>query len=122
MMGRKKPRVLLIRPKYTSLVANLEPLGLEYLAGLAKELKINCRIHDEFQYPWIMRLQRMVRRIEHGKFDFIGFNANANTVDIIIKRAHQLKQRFPNITIMVGGPEAELNYKEFCTDDIDIVY
>jgi hypothetical protein len=64
----------------------------------------------------------MVRRIEHGKFDFIGFNANANTVDIIIKRAHQLKQRFPNITIMVGGPEAELNYKEFCTDDIDIVY
>ncbi|MBQ9866660.1 MAG: B12-binding domain-containing radical SAM protein [Lachnospiraceae bacterium] len=122
MMGRKKPRVLLIRPKYTSLVANLEPLGLEYLAGLAKELKINCRIHDEFQYPWAMRLYRLVRRIEHGKFDFIGFNANANTVDIIIKRARQLKQRFPNITIMVGGPEAELNYKEFCTDDIDIVY
>ena len=23
---------------------------------------------------------------------------------------------------MVGGPEAELNYKDFCTEDIDIVY
>ena len=121
-MAHKKPRVLLIRPKYYSLVANLEPLGLEYLAGLARDLKIPCWIHDEFQFPWTLRFYRLCRIIKDGRFDFIGFNANANTVDYINKRAKQLKEIFPNITIMVGGPEAELNYSEFFTDDVDLVY
>lgn len=121
-MAGKRLRILLIRPKYTSLVANLEPLGLEYLVGLANDLNIRCAIHDEFQYSWLLRYERLCRCIERGRFNFIGFNANANTVDIIIKRAAQLKRKFPHLTIMVGGPEAELNYKEFCTDDIDLVY
>ena len=46
---KKEIKALLIRPKYSSIVANLEPYGLEYLAGLAKELSIKCEIHDEFQ-------------------------------------------------------------------------
>ncbi len=121
-MAGKRLRILLIRPKYTSLVANLEPLGLEYLVGLANDLKLRCAIHDEFQYSWLFRYERLCRCIERGRFNFIGFNANANTVDIIIKRAAQLKRKYPHLTIMVGGPEAELNYKEFCTDDIDLVY
>ena len=118
----KKLKVLLIRPKYSSIVANLEPLGLEYLSGLANELHIKCRIHDEFQYPWAFRLERMCRIIEDGGYNFIGFNSNANTVDYIKLRAYQLKQRFPDIFIMVGGPEAELNYRDFCTKYIDLVY
>ena len=61
-MSHKKPRVLLIRPKYYSLVANLEPLGLEYLAGLARDLKIPCWIHDEFQFPWTLRFYRLCRQ------------------------------------------------------------
>ena len=121
-MMAKKLRVLLIRPKYTSLVANLEPLGLEYLAGLAKELGIKCRIHDEFQYPWTFRFNRMCEIIEKGGYNFIGFNANANTVDYINKRAKQLKEKYPHLFIMVGGPEAELNYTEFCKKAVDLVY
>ena len=119
---KKEIKALLIRPKYSSIVANLEPYGLEYLVGLANELNIKCEIHDEFQYPWTFRFARMRRLIEKGGYNFIGFNANANTVDYIIKRASQLKKLYPDITIMVGGPEAELNYREFFTDDIDIVY
>ncbi|MCR5847464.1 MAG: B12-binding domain-containing radical SAM protein [Lachnospiraceae bacterium] len=115
-------KVLLIRPKYTSLVAHLEPLGLEYLAGLARDLDIPCTIHDEFDKPWTFRLSRMCRIVKKGGYNFIGLNANANTVDYIIKRASQLKKKFPDITIMVGGPEAEMNYAEFCTDDIDLIY
>ena len=118
----EKIKVLLIRPKYSSIVANLEPLGLEYLSGLAGELGIECDIHDEFQYSWIGRLGRMCRLIKKGGYNFIGFNANANTVDYIKNRAGQLKKRFPDITIMVGGPEAELNYRDFCCDDIDLIY
>lgn len=118
----KKLKVLLIRPKYSSIVANLEPLGLEYLAGLCRDLKIECEILDEFQHSWFFRYNRMARKIKKNGYNFIGFNANANTVDYIKERAVQLKKKFKDITIMVGGPEAELNYKDFCTDDIDLVY
>lgn len=120
-MGEKL-KVLLIRPKYSSIVANLEPLGLEYLAGLCRDLKIECEILDEFQHSWFFRYNRMARKIKKNGYNFIGFNANANTVDYILGRAVQLKKKFKDITIMVGGPEAELNYKDFCTDDIDLVY
>lgn len=115
-------KVLLVRPKFTSIVANLEPLGLEYLAGLCRDLNIECEILDEFQYSWIGRYGRIRKRIKNKKYNFIGFNANANTVDYIKERAAQIKKDFPNVTIMVGGPEAELNYADFCTEDIDLVY
>lgn len=120
-MGEKL-KVLLIRPKYSSLVANLEPLGLEYLAGLCRDLKIECEILDEFQHSWFFRYNRIVRKIKKNGYNFIGFSANANTVDYIKGRSGQLKKKFKDITIMVGGPEAELNYKDFFTDDIDLVY
>ncbi len=118
----EKLRVLLIRPKYSSIVANLEPLGLEYLAGLCRDLQMECEILDEFQHSWFFRYTRMVHKIKKNGYNFIGFTANANTVDYIKGRSGQLKKRFKKITIMVGGPEAELNYKDFFTDDIDLVY
>lgn len=117
-----KIKVLLIRPKYYSIVANLEPLGLEYLAGLCRDLDIECEILDEFQYPWIGRYARLKKKIKKGGYHFIGFNANANTVDYIKGRARQVKRDFPDSMIMVGGPEAELNYADFFTEDIDLVY
>ena len=121
-MTVSKLKVLLIRPKYYSIVANLEPLGLEYVAGLCRDMGIKCEILDEFQYPWLFRLHRIKKKIKKEGYNVVGFNANANTVDYILKRAHQLKKAFPEITIQVGGPEAELNYTDFCKEDIDIVY
>ncbi len=115
-------KVLLIRPKYSSIVANLEPLGLEYLAGLCRDLNITCEILDEFQYPWFGRYGRIKKYIKKNGYNFIGFNSNANTVDYIKERAMQVKKDFPDVTIMVGGPEAELNYADFFTEAIDIVY
>ncbi len=118
----EKLKILLIRPKYSSIVANLEPLGLEYLAGLCRDLQMECEILDEFQHSWFFRYTRMVRKIKKNGYNFIGFTANANTVDYIKRRSGQLKKIFKEITIMVGGPEAELNYKDFFIDDIDLVY
>ena len=119
---KEKIKVLLIRPKYTSIIANLEPLGLEYIAGLCNDLHIECEILDEFQHPWLFRQNRIERKIKNGGFNFVGYNANANTVDYIKESAEKLRKKFKDIKIMVGGPEAELNYKDFCTDAIDIVY
>lgn len=115
-------KILLVRPKFTSIIANLEPLGLEYVAGLCKDLHVTCEIFDEFQHPWINRLNRLVHEIQKGGFHYVGFHANANTVDYILATAKQLKARLSNLFIWVGGPEAELNYRDFCTDAVDMVY
>ena len=115
-------KVLLVRPKFSSIVANLEPLGLEYISGLLRDIDMEGEIFDEFQYPWYFRLNRLFRKIRNGGFDCVGFNANANTSEYIIETSQKLKKRFPNLHIMVGGPEAEINYRDFFTDDIDFVY
>jgi len=115
-------KVLLVRPKFSSIVANLEPLGLEYISGLLNDVGFENEIFDEFQHPRQFRFSRLARRIKRGSFDCVGFHANANTTDYIVRTSARLKQRFPNLHIMVGGPEAELNYRDFFTDSIDFVY
>lgn len=122
MDNDKKLKILLIRPKYWSLVANLEPLGLEYVKGLCNDIHVDCEILDEYQHPWLFRFSRMCRTIKKGGFNYVGFNANANEVDYINQTAARLKKKFPNITVQVGGPDAEQNYKDYCTDGVDIVY
>lgn len=122
MEASKKIKVLLVRPKFSSIVANLEPLGLEYVAGLCRDLNIECEIFDEFQYSWHFRFGRLSRKIEEGGFNIVGFHSNANTSDYIRNTSDRLKKKFPHLYIMVGGPEAELNYRDFFTDSIDFVY
>jgi len=121
-MGAKTIKFLLVRPKFSSIIANLEPLGLEYVAGLCRDLNIECEIYDEFQYSRYFRFGRLVRKIKEGGFNFVGFSSNANTTDYILNTAKKLKKKFPDLYITVGGPEAELNYKDFFTEDIDFVY
>lgn len=118
----KKLKILLIRPKYHKLVANLEPLGLEYIVGLCNELNIECDIFDEFQRPWLFRTRRLIREIKKGRYNFIGFNANASSVDYIIESASAIKKELSDVKVWVGGPEVEVNYEEFCTEDIDFIY
>lgn len=119
---KQKIKILLVRPKFTTIIANLEPLGLEYIMGLCNDLEVECEIFDEFQYPYFNRMNRLTNKIKKGGFNYIGFNANANTVDYILETAKKLKKRLDNINIWVGGPEAEMNYKDFCTESIDMVY
>lgn len=114
--------MLLVRPKFSSIVASLEPLGLEYVGGMLGEIGVEYEIWDEFVRPWAFRFGRMAGRIRSGGFDCVGFNANANTVDYIIDISRRLKKRFPGITTFVGGPEAELNYMDFCVDGVDYVF
>ena len=122
MKNSKKIKVLLVRPKFSSIVANLEPLGLEYIAGLCRDLHIECEIFDEFQYSWSFRFKRLTNKIKKGNYNFVGFHANANTTDYIMETSDKLKKKFPELYIMIGGPEAELNYKDFFRDSIDFVY
>lgn len=113
---------LLVRPKFISLVANLEPLGLEYVAGMLRDLKVPYEIFDEFQRSPLFRYARLKRKIKVEGFSHVGFNANANTVDYILSTAKKLKADFPRLVISVGGPETELNYRDFCADGVDYVF
>lgn len=115
-------KVLLVRPKFSSIIANLEPLGLEYIGGMLKEIGVEYCIHDEFQYSGLLRVQRLKKAVKNQGYTCVGFNANANTTDYIMDTARELKKLFPSLFIMVGGPEAELNYRDFMIDAIDLVY
>lgn len=114
-------KLLLVRPKFFSLVANLEPLGLEYLGGALLEKGVPYEIWDEFQVPFAFRFTRLRGKIRREGFTAVGFNVNANTADEVREKARRLKAEFPSLTVLVGGPEAEVNYRDFCTDGVDFV-
>ena len=114
-------KILLVRPKFFSLVANLEPLGLEYLGGALREEGIPYEIWDEFQAPFALRFTRLRRKIRREGFTAVGFSVNANTADEVREKARALKAEFPRLTVLVGGPEAEVNYRDFCTEGVDFV-
>lgn len=115
-------KILLVRPKFSSIVASLEPLGLEYVGAMLGRIGVQYEIWDEFVHPWAFRFGRLAKRVREGGFDCVGINANANTVDYTITTARRLKKRFPNLKVLAGGPEAELNFADFCVDGIDYVF
>lgn len=114
-------KVLLIRPKYTSILVNLEPLGLEYVGGMLNKADIAYEIFDEFNMSGIFLFHRMIRKITTGNFTHVGFHVNANSVDYCLNTASRLKKKFPHLKILMGGPHVELNYKDFCVDAVDFV-
>ncbi len=113
--------MLFVRPKYKSILANLEPLGLEYVGGMLKRIDIPYEVFDEFNMTAMFLFYRLIRKIKSGNFTHVGFHVNANSVDYCITTARRLKKEFPHIKILMGGPHLELNYKDFCIDAVDYV-
>lgn len=112
-------KVLLVRPKYLSLLVNLEPLGLEYVGGMLKGIGITYEIFDEYNMPFIFRFHKMARKIQEEGFTHVGFHVNANSVDYCLRCAKRLKRRFPLLKILMGGPHLELNYKDVCIEEVN---
>ena len=115
-------RYLLIRPRYKNILANLEPLGLEYVGGVLNDLEKEHLIYDEFSHINLFKKTRLRRIIKSFKPEVVGFTAHVNTVNIINKMACIIKKLNPDIRIIVGGPHAELNYDEFFTPCIDYIF
>lgn len=105
-----------------SVFAYLEPLGLEYVGGVLLSIEKEYEIYDEFEHSVIFRKRRLRKKIRNYSPDVVGFTANANTVDDIILSAKMIKTLNPSIIIIVGGPQAELNYSEFFVDCIDYIF
>ena len=74
-------KVLLVRPKYSSILVNLEPLGLEYVGGMLNNIHIPYEIFDEFNLSGMFLFSKLIHKIKSKDFTHVGFHVNANSVD-----------------------------------------
>ncbi len=113
--------VLLVRPKTLSIIANinvidLEPLELEYLYTVALQEKIHCEIFDS-----IFDKRTLEEVLISFKPDLVVISGYITQEQIIITYSKIIKDYNSFIKIMVGGVHAQINYKRFYRDTIDII-
>ncbi len=113
---------MFVRVHYDTRVASLEPLGLEYIMTVVKQEKKNCMIFDESLHSPFFRFQRLVKHIEENNISFVGFSIISYTAGYALDVIKKLKKLKPDIKIMVGGAEVNINHQDFMIDEIDYVY
>ena len=118
----RKQKYMLVRVAYYAGVASVEPLGLEYLAGVLKEEDREYVFHDECLYSRFFRVGQIIKKIKKHDVTAVCFTVMSDKAERIIRVIAQLKMRFPELTIIVGGPEVTVNYQDFFLDTIDFVY
>ncbi len=114
-------RILLVRPRYSSLfsLANpirTEPLDLEYLAAIAGAEKIETKIHDE-----VIDRSSLIKTLRSYQPSVVALTGYISIQDRILSYAEIIKKFNSNITVLVGGVHAEINFREFQTAHIDII-
>lgn len=117
-----KQKYMLTRVAYDARVARVEPLGLEYLAGVLKEEGREYVFHDECLYGRFFRFRRIVKKIKKQGITAVCFTVMSDKAQRILKIIKKLKKLCPELTIIVGGPEVNINYQDFLLDTIDFVY
>jgi len=114
-------KVLLVRPGYENLFANInivnvEPLELEYLYTAAKETGHDCLIYDAvIQHTGIHKV------LKEYNPDIVAFTGYITHRDVIIRYAKQAKEHNPAVQVIVGGVHAELNYHDFYVPAVDFI-
>lgn len=121
MQNKQKSRYLLVRVNYDSRVANVEPLGLEYLAAVIKEEGEERFFHDEALHNRFFRTARIMNAIKKYQIDFVCFTVMSYRGQYILDLISRIKQRFPRVKILVGGPEVTINPRDFMLPDIDCI-
>jgi len=115
-------RVLLIRPEYSAHFAgrsllSTEPLDLEYLAAVAKEEGVEYRIHD----PMVTGLS-FSHVFNEFRPDIVAITGYYPAKDRMLEYAALSKQMSGGqVTTVIGGVHAELNYEDFYCDDVDLI-
>lgn len=114
-------KYLLVRVAFDARVASVEPLGLEYLAGVLKEEGKDYVFHDEILHNRFFRFSRIIKKISKHGITCVCFTVISDRAEYILKMIAKLKKIKPDLKIIVGGPEANINYKDFFLDNIDFV-
>lgn len=93
-----------------------EPLELEYLSALLEELQIQHRVYDPL----------LEKSDFEGVFlayepDLLLLSGYITAVDRIIDYSKYAKRKNADIKVVVGGVHAEINYRDFFVDTIDVI-
>ena len=108
---------MFVRVHYDKRVASLEPLGLEYLVACVKAEKHRAFIFDESIVSPFMRFKQLLNKVDKNGVTVVGFTVMSNMAWYILELIRKLKKARPWIKVIVGGPEVNINYKDFCLDD-----
>lgn len=114
-------KIMLIRTKAQSAYNMIspivvEPLELEYIATLLEDYKLQYFIQDE-----VTSKRNTLKVFKEEKPQVVIMSGYLNNVSTMISYAVEMKKTNPSTIIIVGGVHAEVNYKDFFNEAIDIV-
>ena len=106
----KAPKILLIQPStlrinygdYASVGAKTQPIGICYLAGFLEQHDFNVEILDAEVLNY--SLEQTLKHISESNPNIICISIITTTYPNSITLAKKIKERFPAIIIIVGGP------------------
>jgi radical SAM superfamily enzyme YgiQ (UPF0313 family) len=99
-------RVVLAAVPWSGMVNAYPPLGLGYLASVLLEdraLQASVRIMDFGLLPHLSARETADRIAQHGAPDIVGLSCLTNNFTASVEVAGLLKQRHPEIRIVLGG-------------------
>jgi radical SAM superfamily enzyme YgiQ (UPF0313 family) len=106
-------KLLLVRPACQNLLSGLnlvkvEPLELEYLYTLGRELGFECQIYDAVIH--FRKLSKVIKQYNPGLVAITGYITQRN---LMLEYAQTAKNFNPDVLVIIGGVHAELNYQDF---------
>ena len=86
------------------------PLGLAYIAAVLEKFGHIVKIIDS---PTLsLKLSDFIRKVKRFKPDIVGFTAITPTIYKAYKAAKAIKNIYPEIPVIIGGPHVSFMYEE----------
>jgi len=96
------------------------PLGIGYLASAVRKKGFNVDLFD--MGPERMKLQDLYQEIKENNVQIVGISSFVANHGNGIRVAKYVRENFPQIKIIMGGPQASFIYKEVLdTGYVDII-
>ena len=112
-------RVLLIYPALSDRLDRFPtrpPLGLAYLSAVLKQNGHACQLVDEQLEPDLWRV------IDGYQPEVVGFSVTTWTAPRVAAKAAALKQKYPQMVCLAGGPHATAHPEDVLAAGADIVF
>ena len=116
-------KVLLVRPslnKRTTTVRNFmfgEPIGIECVSTILKELKHNVLLVDLL----VEKERKFIKYLKDFRPDVVGFTSQCTDIDNILYLASKVKDFDKNIKVIVGGIQATISPEAYFNKNIDYI-
>ncbi|NMA02496.1 MAG: radical SAM protein [Clostridia bacterium] len=114
-------KILLVKCHRKTIFSKLEPvvtepLELEYLSALCQNLGVKHRIYDN-----LLEGKSFVQVFKEYSPRVLVLTGYITAQETIIQYAQYAKEANPQVRVIVGGVHAEVNYRDFFNQNIDII-